>query len=196
ADWVDPAPDPSWVAPDSSSIQKIEGADGMLAERVALAQTLRLEELRVLAEALRPTGYRPVRLRPYIEPDGVRVAALWQRDGGDWRLAYGVSAEDLRRLDEQHRNAGFLAVDVAGYLGGAAAGGNHERYAALWVKGAGEGEHAQLLVGLTWQEHQATTAPYEDVNSYFYPWPCRNCSVRTVNVCIARSGTRPTRDPA
>ena len=46
---------------------KIESAQGMLAERFAFCQTMPLDEFLTIAEALRPSGYRPTRFRPYAE---------------------------------------------------------------------------------------------------------------------------------
>src|SRR5262249_53367645 len=112
-----------------------------------------------VAESLRASGYRPVRFRPYtcatavsavagdtaVAPNKeVLVAAVWTRDGQDWHLVQGLSAEELRRQDAGKRKQAFQPVDVAGYLLG-----GKEQYAALWLKGASDAPETQLEVGLT-----------------------------------------------
>ena len=37
-----------------------------------------------------------MRFRPYEAGRGVRIAALWARDGADWRLAHGPEGDVLR----------------------------------------------------------------------------------------------------
>jgi hypothetical protein len=62
-------------------VRRIEMAQGILSERLSFRQTMALDEFLTTAEALRASGYRPVRLRPYRDEQGVRVAAVWVRDG-------------------------------------------------------------------------------------------------------------------
>ena len=49
------------------SPSQIESAQGMLAERFAFCQTMPLDEFLTTAEALRHSGYRPIRFRPYAD---------------------------------------------------------------------------------------------------------------------------------
>ncbi len=77
-------------------MSRIESAQGMLAERFAFCQTMPLDEFLATAEALRVSGYRPVRFRPYADGQVVRVAAVWTRDGRNWRDASGLTAEEVR----------------------------------------------------------------------------------------------------
>ncbi len=105
----------------------------MLAERFAFCQTMPLDEFLATAEALRKSGYRPVRFRPYADGTVTRVAAVWTRDGRNWRLASGLTADEVRNQDEKNRTEKFLPVDVAGYVT-TADGQPAERYAALWAE--------------------------------------------------------------
>ena len=145
--WNGPPLDPSWTTPDSTLTGKIESAQGMLAERFAFCQTLPLDEFLTTAEGLRPSGYRPTRFRPYAEGKTLRVAAVWTRDGRPWRMAHDQSAENVRQADEQNRKAGFLPLDVAGYL---ATGGDEgkptPRFATLWAQRTGPDDDARMVV--------------------------------------------------
>src|SRR5262249_60351972 len=61
-DWRDVPLNPRWQAPARALVREVEGAQGLVAERFALCQTLPLGRLQAVAEALRPGGYRPVRV--------------------------------------------------------------------------------------------------------------------------------------
>jgi len=101
--WSDPPLDPSWMKPDAALSCRIEGAAGLLAERFAFCQTLPLDEFLATAEDLRKSGYRPIRFRPYADGPSVRVAAVWTRDGRDWRIASGLTSGELLARDEELR---------------------------------------------------------------------------------------------
>jgi|GEM_PF-151894 len=145
--WNDSPLDPSWTPPDATLTGKIESAQGMLAERFAFCQTMPLDEFLTTFEAIRPSGYRPTRFRPYAEGKSLRVAAVWTRDGRPWRLAHDQSTDEIRQTDERNRKEGYLPVDVAGYL---AAGGEEgkptSRFAALWALRTGPDDDARMVV--------------------------------------------------
>jgi formylglycine-generating enzyme required for sulfatase activity len=150
--WNDPPLPKTWptIAP---AVQKqIEEASGLLAERFAFVQTLPLDRFASLAEVLRRSGYRPVRLRPYRAGKMMmQVAAVWTRDGRDWRLLQDISAEKVRHQDAELRKAGFQGVDVCGWLQPAEA--PTEVYAALWVRAAADKQEARLYVGVHEARH-------------------------------------------
>ncbi len=145
--WNDPPLDPSWTKPDSTLASRIESAEGILAERFAGCQTMPLDEFVATAEALRKSGYRPVRFRPYADGSSVRVAAVWTRDGRPWRIASGLTTEDIRQQDERNKKERFLPVNVAGYLAAGKDGQPADRYAALWVEKTGD-DDARLYAGI------------------------------------------------
>jgi serine/threonine protein kinase len=64
-DWKDAPLDPAWAAPDAGLVRQVEAADGLVAERFALCQTLPLEQLDAVADGLAKSGYRLLNLRPY-----------------------------------------------------------------------------------------------------------------------------------
>jgi serine/threonine protein kinase/formylglycine-generating enzyme required for sulfatase activity/tetratricopeptide (TPR) repeat protein len=154
--WNDPASDSRWKPPEALLIARFESAQGMLAERWGFCQTMPLDEFLADAKALGESGYRPIRFRPYSDGPTIRVAAVWTRDGGTWRISQGLTAEQMRKQGEPgavgSASAGsrpiskFLPVDVAGYLGRDKDGKPADLYAALWVEAVG-GEIAGLFVG-------------------------------------------------
>ena len=85
-------------------------------DHFAFVQAARLTAFGALARGLAPAGYRPVRVRPYVTPAGVMVAAVWQRDGMAWELLGPVSAADLAARGAELERAGFQAVDVAAWV--------------------------------------------------------------------------------
>jgi formylglycine-generating enzyme required for sulfatase activity len=63
----------------------------------------------------------------------VRVAAVWTRDGRDWRVLLGADGEKVAGNDAECRARGYEPVDIAAYpsVGDGNAG---VRYAVCWVK--------------------------------------------------------------
>jgi formylglycine-generating enzyme required for sulfatase activity/tRNA A-37 threonylcarbamoyl transferase component Bud32 len=151
-DWEDAPLDPSWGAADPALVRQVEAAEGLVAARFALCQTLPLDQLDAVAQGLAKSGYRLVQLRPYAhnpeapapgdKPDAparedafpararrAGVAALWTRDGKGGRWALGLTADAVTKRDAEEQGRGLVPLDVTGYLvPGAAA----EQYAAVW----------------------------------------------------------------
>jgi formylglycine-generating enzyme required for sulfatase activity len=153
AEWQDAPLPPAWEKPlDPGVLGKIKAADGLVHERFAFCQTLPLAEFQAVADGLRAAGYRPSRYRPYALGQTIQVAAIWTRDGLNWRAAQGLSAAELRQQNADWQKQGFQPVDVAAYLSDTA-----ERYAGLWVKAAATGSPTQLVVGLTQEQLDART---------------------------------------
>jgi formylglycine-generating enzyme required for sulfatase activity len=145
--WSDPPLPPSWGQAPTAAVQQVEAAYGMVAERFAFCQTVPLNELLGLLEALRPAGYRPTRVRPFLDVDGVRAAVVWTRDGRAWRLAMDLGPQAVRAEDAKARAARFEAVDAAGYLPALAKGSAPvPRYACLWVAAAPDSRGTRVEV--------------------------------------------------
>ena len=135
------------------SESRIELAQGIIAERFVFCQTLPMDDMITTAEALRNSGYRPVRFRPYADGQVVRLAAVWTRDGRNWRVSSGLTADEVRLKDQQNQNdkTSSLPVDVGGYVTTEKDGKPADRYAALWVEKFGD-DDARLYVGMTAEE--------------------------------------------
>ena len=158
--WNDPPLDPSWTKPDAILMSRIEAGRGMLADRFAFCQTMPLDGFLETAEGLRPSGYRPIRVRPFADGSAVRVAAVWVRDGRGWRIASGLSPQEVRLRDEANRKESFLPADVAGYLVSGGDGKLASRYAVLWVQKAGD-DDAWLYVAAGEDEIADNQKPLE-----------------------------------
>ena len=155
--WSDPPLNPSWTKPEASLVSQIESAQGILVERFAFCQMMPPDEFVATALALRQSGYRPVRLRANADGQTVRVAAVWSRDGRNWRISSGLTADEVRQQDERNKKDKFLPVDVSGYIAIEKDGKPADRYAALWVEKSGD-DDARLYVGTTADEQD----PIED----------------------------------
>ena len=159
--WNDPPLDSTWAKPDVSLVSRIESAQGILAERFAFCQTMALGEFLTTAEALRKSGYRPVRFRPYADGQVVRVAAVWTCDGRNWRIASGLTADEVRQQEEWNKKDKFLPVDVAGYVAVSSDGKPPDSYAALWVEKSGD-DDARLFVGVSSEEEGSVQERLKD----------------------------------
>ena len=155
--WNDAPLDDSWAKTDVAAVGRIEASHGLVDARFAFCQTMPLDEFLSLADALRNSRYRPVRFRPYADGQAVRVAAVWTRDGRPWRIRSGLSADEIRQLDDRNKNDKFLAADVAGYIAPGNDGKPAERYSALWVERAGD-DDARMYVGATDDEEDGFRA--------------------------------------
>jgi eukaryotic-like serine/threonine-protein kinase len=148
-EWNDPALPESWAAVDATAQGQIEAAGGLVAERFAFCQTMALDAFVATAEMLKGSGYRPTCLRPYADGKAVRVAVVWARDGRNWQIASGLTAEQVRERDDELRRAGrYVPVDVAGYQAIDSHGKPASRYAALWVEKGAPDDDAQMFVAL------------------------------------------------
>ncbi len=182
ADWKDAPLKSEWAAADPATVKSVAAAGGLVHERFALVQSLPLAGFEPLASALGRSGYRPVRVRPYVTDAGVKVAAVWRRDGVAWRLLAGATANDVGATDDELRAAGFQPADVAGWVdpdakprrvapfvaafggagGFAAASAPALRFAAVWEAAPGEKPVNRLYVACEGTAgHWAGFAPYQ-----------------------------------
>ena len=146
--WNDPPLNLAWQRPDAAVVQKIELAQGILAERCAFCQTMPLDESVQVVENLRKSGYRLTRFRPYPAGTAMQVAAVWTRDGQDFQVAYGLSCEEMTKRDAVYRKQYFYPVDVCGCVSG-----NKEQYSAVWVKVLADAPATDLQVGTDEKRH-------------------------------------------
>ena len=161
--WNDPKLDSTWTRPDAALVSRIESALGIVVERFAFCQTMPMDEFLTTAETLRKSGYRPIRFRPYADDKSLRVAAVWTRDGRNYRIVSGATADEVRKEEARNNKDKFIPVDVAGYLGTEKDSKSTDQYAAIWVEKSGEDE-ARLYVGITADEQDEVQNKLKEAN--------------------------------
>ena len=147
-DWNDESLDPSWPEPT---------ADVGLENRTSTRHRRRTFRLlsddgdgRVSKSSPRACASRVIDRRG-SDPTRIRIRFTSLPPGremtgiGDWLT--DKSLEAILAEDEKQRSDGFVAVDVAGYIGGAS-GAESELFAALWVKRQDESEDARIFAGV------------------------------------------------
>lgn len=185
--WNDPALAASWTPVSTETFAAIDAAGGLMEERFAFCVSMPLEQFVAVAESLRPSGYRPIRFRPFDNGGVIQVAAAWTRDGRDWKLELDQRHSALLKLDAEHRAAGFVAVDVAGYLENRAGTERDSRYGGLWVQRQKESEDSRVYLGIPSQRHNATT---DALGNQGFKLQQTLQQHRTANGEILLSGTR------
>ena len=154
--WNDPPLDSSWLEPPAAAQAAIRTAHGLLAERFAFCQDLAWEEFGQLAEVLRASGYRPIRVRPWRGDDKRLVAAAWTRDGKGWKLETDLAQDQLPKSDAPAEKDGLVPADVAVLpLVDASA---ERRFVLLWGEPAKADEQRRLVVGAGEQELMTSQA--------------------------------------
>jgi formylglycine-generating enzyme required for sulfatase activity len=155
--WQDAPLEPAWKEVPAALRRQVEQASGLFADRWAMCQALPMAQLTAVAEGLRASGYRPVRVRPWGEPgpvragSKVRVAVVWARDGRPWKLAAGLTAAEVQARAADGAKAGWVAGDVAGYETK-----GKDRYALL-LRQKEKGETAEVYAGVAASEHDGRT---------------------------------------
>jgi serine/threonine protein kinase/formylglycine-generating enzyme required for sulfatase activity len=127
--------------PDTTLTQQLRDADGALQKEFAFCQTLPFGRIESVNEALKPLGYRPIRLRPYAGAAGLQVAVVWNRDGREWQVATGIGAIDVPKVDKAWQEKGYVPVDIAGYVGP----DGRLVFAALWARMPPSADYADAL---------------------------------------------------
>ena len=94
--------------------------------------------------------------RPYQVGPAVAIAAVWTRDGAEFRLTEGATADELRRRDAEWRAKGFLPLDVASYRTDSGL-----RHAALWTRKDPAVVDVRLYVEVSAADHVAAWKPLQ-----------------------------------
>ncbi len=80
-------PVPSSLADlDDAAKEEIEKSSGWVSNESACCVRLPWDSLQAVLQSGREAGYRPVRIRPWLDDQKVRVAVVWVRDGRDWEM--------------------------------------------------------------------------------------------------------------
>ena len=158
--WTEVPPDPAWRDVPARIERAIEVSAGMVTEHFAFCQDMPHTRFRDIVEELGRCGYRPTRIRPYLDGRSLLVAAVWTRDGHHWQWLGEADAESLRSRDAELRLQGYVPIDVSVAC---SRKGSPPRYTAVWEQAdVGETE-VRLIAGcLGEQEQQAQAALVEE----------------------------------
>ena len=143
--WSDAPLDEKWAPMEPALVESFSTRGGLVAERFAVCANLPLAEFQNLADRLRASGYRPSRLRPFHDGSNLVAAAIWTRDGLDFRTTSGATTAELMAHDEALRKEHFLPIDVAAYVDPADRA--NPRFAAVWIPSPSDAEDARIVVG-------------------------------------------------
>lgn len=142
-----------FVATDENDQRTIQSASGVLTADYAFCQNMPIATFRDFATSLSAKGYRPTCFRPYVATDSILVAAVWVRDGRDWAINYGVSAEELRLDNDAKRDKQLWPVDIGHLQQKNAAGELVDVFTAVWAEQWEEIADAVMYVGLSEADH-------------------------------------------
>lgn len=109
----DPAPTAERPEPARSFVRQIEEAGGAVGPRSAYCLKLPASAFDSVAADANSNGFRPVSVRPYRGRDGVRVTAVWERDGKRWTYVSGVTAKALETANADAAGDGLVPYDLA-----------------------------------------------------------------------------------
>lgn len=132
-------------------VAKLRAAAGVVTHDMALVQNLAWDEFMPLAEQMRPFGYRPVRLRPYVDAttNQVLAACIWKRDGMQWRVASSDSEKTLSKLSGTLMEQSWVPVDLAGFTT------DRTYFVALFVQTRDAVVDVQVDIGIGGQQRDA-----------------------------------------
>ncbi len=158
--WTEVPPDPAWQEVPARIERAIEVSAGMVTEQFAFCQDMPHTKFRDIVEELGSCGYRPTRIRPYLDGRSLLVAAVWARDGQHWRWLGEADAELLRSRDAELRREGYVPIDVSVAC---SRKGSPPRYTAVWEQADVGETQVRLIAGcLGEQEQQAHAALVEE----------------------------------
>ena len=132
---------PGWTRPAPVTQVAIESAHGLLDEHFAFCQDMSWTVFLDVAETLRSSGYRPVRVRPFLasspadtsaadlsDARQTLVACVWTRDALDWNLLSDISETDLHDQIAAAEKRNLVVADVV------ASPGSYERFVVLFCE--------------------------------------------------------------
>lgn len=99
--------------PAQSFVRQVDEAGGAVSSRFAYCLTLPAAAFDGVAGGATSDGFRPVSVRPYRSRDGVRVAAVWERDGRRWSYLSGATSEAIEAANADAVSDGLVAHDLS-----------------------------------------------------------------------------------
>jgi serine/threonine protein kinase/formylglycine-generating enzyme required for sulfatase activity len=123
-------PQESGLAADADLQQQIQSAGGFVDENFVLVQRLESDGFQSLADRLLPFGYRVAAITPFPTRDGVKIMAVWKRDGRQSVFTIKANAEELRELQAEYAKKNYFADQFCAY---SADDYDTNSYACVWT---------------------------------------------------------------
>lgn len=154
--WNDAALDPTWKEVDSATKLSFQQAQGMISDRFAYVQAMPLDRFLETAEALRPCGYRPTRVRPWEwspransegdpSTEGPMVAAIFTRDSKKWEIETSVKMAQIPKGDQPAVKGDLVLEDLCALPTRSTLAPS---FIALWVEPASDKDIRRVLVDI------------------------------------------------
>jgi serine/threonine protein kinase/formylglycine-generating enzyme required for sulfatase activity len=123
---------PVWSEPNAETLAAIERAEGFAHPDFLWWQRMPSATFDDVSKALVPTGYRPLRVRPFRATDGtLLVASIWARDGAAWVTHRDLESQAMLERDRALERRGFRPADVSCYL---TPERSQAQYAGVWAR--------------------------------------------------------------
>ncbi|KAA3615171.1 MAG: hypothetical protein DWQ01_00155 [Planctomycetota bacterium] len=142
------APAPEWKREWGQAFLQ---AKGRLYADFAWCAAMVEEDFLQLVEEMRPAGFRPLHIRPYLGGGRSLVAASWTRDHKPWSLAWRRPAPELMAQVEDSLLHGLEPVDAFCLVDTA---GHGPRFGVLWGPKHPDTIHAGVLLGSSFREYK------------------------------------------
>ncbi|MBC7965454.1 MAG: SUMF1/EgtB/PvdO family nonheme iron enzyme [Fuerstia sp.] len=179
-DWRDAPLDAGWTQPPIDVRVRIESAHGVIADRFAFCQDMPLPQFLEVAELLRPSGYRPTRVRPHLPflplkvektadtpdagtPPALQVSAIWTRDTKRWHIDPSLKRSELPSPDAPASKDNLLLTDIA--ILPSTEKSAEPQFIALWCEPASRDEQRRVLIEAT--ANELTAAQSELAQQHF-----------------------------
>ncbi len=146
-EWLEGQIDARWQEPTEAIKSRLEAGRGGITDRFAYCLDISLDDLLALAELLRASGYRPIRMRPHVgdDTDNPKMSAVWVRDGIRWVVHTSVTSEALPKPDVTAERTGLLLAELS-LIAGA---GPNSGWLTIWSEPLRKEEDRRCAVGLT-----------------------------------------------
>ena len=122
---------------DAKVRSEITGMEGVISASGAMALKVPVDNLESIVDRMNAAGYAVSSLRPSDQITAEFAAITWTRGETESKVAWNVSAQQLKEMHSQYSEAGMDATDVA-YVGQPTAQSDSPHFAAVWQRSTTE----------------------------------------------------------
>ena len=121
-------------APVTDVVAEIVATRGVVTPLFAFSPRLDAQRLVPLVEALRPSGYRPIRVRPVADDTGNHLSVVWTRDEIGWELLLTESPAEIVARDDENRRRDWQAVEASSHERASPGGERRTHFIGIWAE--------------------------------------------------------------